>query len=84
MASSPRHPASDPAPVVVGERSSNPFSQNIVQLTQAEHIELKWNANYWKRQHEHLKKQNAELKQELELAHAEIRDLKQRLYGKKS
>jgi transposase len=84
MASSPRHPASAPTPVVVGERSSDPFSQNIVQLTQAEHIELKWNANYWKRQHEHLKKQNAELKQELESAHAEIRDLKQRLYGKKS
>jgi transposase len=69
---------------VTGEIATTPFSQNIVQLTQAEHIELKWQGNYWKRQHEHLKRQNEELKQELESAHAKIRDLKQRLYGKKS
>jgi hypothetical protein len=63
---------------VTGELASQPFSQNIVQLTQAEHIELRWNGNYWKRQHEHLKEQNEELKQALELTHAKIRDLEQR------
>ena len=84
MTSSTRHPATATSPVVTGELASQPFSQNIVQLTQAEHIELKWNGNYWKRQHEHLKKQNEELKQALELTHAKIRDLEQRLYGKKS
>ena len=84
MTISTRHPAAATPPAVTGEPASNPFSQNIVQLTQAEHIELKWNGNYWKHQHEHLKKQNEELKQALELAHAKIRDLKQRLYGKKS
>ena len=84
MKSSTRHPATATSPVVTGELASQPFSQNIVQLTQAEHIELRWNGNYWKRQHEHLKKQNEELKQALELTHAKIRDLEQRLYGKKS
>ncbi len=60
------------------------FSENIVQLTQAEHIELKWNGTYWKAQHEQLKKKHEALKQEIESAHAKIRDLKQRLYGKKN
>jgi transposase len=72
------------APEVSGEFIPNPFSQKIVQLTQAEHIELKWQGNYWKSQHERLKKQHEELKQALELAHAKIRDLEQRLYGKKT
>jgi transposase len=67
-----------------GELVAHPFSRNIVQLTQAEHIELKWQGNYWKRQHAQLKKRYEEQKQELELVHAKIRDLEQRLYGKKS
>jgi transposase len=70
--------------VVAGECIVHPFSRNIVQLTQAEHIELKWQGNYWKRQHGHLREQNEGLKQELALAHAKVRDLEQRLYGKKS
>jgi len=84
MTSPTGHPATATPPVVTGELASNPFSQNIIQLTQAEHIELKWQGNYWKRQHAHQKKQNEGLKQELALAQAKIRDLKQRLYGKKS
>jgi transposase len=74
-----------PTPVAVfGEHALTPFSLNLVELTQAEHIELKWQGHYWKRQHARLKKQSEGLKQELELAHASIRDLKQRLYGRKS
>ncbi len=76
--------AVSPPRVVTGERAPPPFSRNIVQLTQAEHIELKWQGNYWKAQHAQLKTQHEELKQALELAHAKIRDLEQRLYGKKS
>lgn len=72
------------SPVASAEPGLHPFSKNIVQLTQAEHIELKWQGNYWKRQHAHLKEQNEALKQKLSLADAKIRDLKQRLYGKKS
>ena len=84
MTSLARHQATATPPAVGGEITTTPFSQNIVQLTQAEHIELKWQGRYWKSQHAQLKKQNEELKQELALAHAKIRDLKQRLYGKKS
>ena len=74
---------SDPA-VATAEISSNLFSQKIVHLTQAEHIELKWQGNYWKSQHAQLKKQNENLQQEIEWAQAKIRDLNQRLYGKQS
>lgn len=84
MESPARHLLDPLAPEIYGELGTNPFSQNIVQLTQAEHIELKWQGNYWKRQYAQLKERHEELKQELELAHAKIRDLEQRLYGKKS
>ncbi|MEE9530821.1 MAG: IS66 family transposase [Syntrophobacteria bacterium] len=79
-----QYPITAAPPVAAVDFASTPFSKNIVQLTQAEYIELKWQGNYWKRQHGHLKKQNEALKQELALAHAKNRDLKQRLYGKKS
>ncbi len=82
MTSPAQHQATATLSAVTGEIASTPFSQNIIQLTQAEHIDLKWQANYWKSQHGHLRKQNEELKQELAFAHAKIRDLKQRLYGK--
>ena len=60
------------------------FSHKRIELTQAEHIELKWQGSYWKAQHGVLKEKNAALEKSLALAQAEIRDLKQRLYGKKS
>ncbi len=62
----------------------SPFSQKTIQLTQEEHIKLKWDANYWQGLHKQLKQKNQTLIQELETANATIRDLKQRLYGKKS
>jgi len=61
-----------------------PFAQRTVVLTQAEHIELKHQRNYWQAQHERLQQKYATLQQELDAAQAMIRDLKQRLYGKKS
>jgi transposase len=93
-------------PIATGEIQPFPFSQNIVQLTQEEHIQLKWEVNYWKAQHAQLKEkleaQHEQLKEEFEARHthlnkkhkalqrkldaatARIRDLKQRLFGKKS
>jgi transposase len=64
--------------------SAAPFSQNIVQLTQAEHIELKHASGYWKHQHAHLKNKYDQLQHELDVAQAKIKDLNHRLYGKKS
>ena len=66
------------------ELVSSPFSLKRVQLTQAEHIELKSQANYWKGLHAQQKKLIEELKRDLEQAHATIKDLNQRLYGKKT
>jgi transposase len=70
-------------PIISGEKGT-PFSQEIVQLTKQEFIQLKWDSRYWRRQHDRAIAREAALKQQLELAQAEIRDLKQRLYGKRS
>lgn len=70
--------------VEVEKGPSTPFSQKTVHLTQEELIELTWGNNYWKSQHAKLKAQNEDLKEKLEQANAKIRDLNQRLYGKKS
>ncbi len=84
MESSAQHPMAVIPTVVTGEFLPAPFAAKIVQLTQAEHIQLKWDGSYWKAQYEQVKKKNEVLQQDFELAQAKIRDLKQRLYGKKS
>jgi len=56
----------------------------IVTLTKQEHIELKWQGEYWKAQHARSLAREEVLKEELKQRDATIRDLKQRLYGKKS
>jgi len=65
-------------------QSCSPFSRKSVCITQKEYIQLKWNGNYWEAQHKQLKQKQHVLEQELAIARARIRDLKQRLYGKKS
>ena len=61
-----------------------PFVDKQIWLSQAEFIQLKWDANYWKAQHDRSCAREAALKMELANKEAKIRDLKQRLYGKKS
>jgi hypothetical protein len=56
----------------------------IVLLTQKEHDDLKWHGSYWKVQHSRALKRELALKDELQQAKAEIINLKQRLFGKKS
>lgn len=70
-------------PVASGKKGA-PFSQAIVQLTKQAYIQLKWDSRYWRRQHDRAIAREASVKQELDRAQAEIRDLKQRLYGKRS
>src|SRR5712691_7697801 len=64
--------------------SATPFSQQTVVLTKQAYIQLKWEAHYWRRQHERLLEREAALKAEVETLQATIRDLNQRLYGAKS
>ena len=79
----------NPLPIIpphqpaVFRKEGTPFSKAIVSLTKQEYIQLKWDGRYWKRQHDRAVVRAAAFKQELELAQARIRDLEQRLYGKR-
>jgi transposase len=55
-----------------------------VVLTKQDYIALKWEANYWRAQHARLVQREAALKAQVEALEAQLRDLTQRLYGKKS
>src|SRR5262244_1063304 len=66
------------------EGRATPFSQQTVVLTKQAYIQLKWEAHYWRKQHERLVEREAALKAEVEALQATIRDLSQRLYGAKS
>ena len=68
----------------VSEAGGTPFSREKVTLTKEEHIQLKWAAAYWKKQHDRAQQRIAELEKALEAERAKNRDLTQRLYGKKS
>ena len=62
----------------------NPFSQQLVTITKAEHIDLIHRAKYWEAQHAQLKKKCARLEEENQRKDARIRDLNNRVFGKKS
>ncbi|MCP4289640.1 MAG: hypothetical protein GY792_35335, partial [Gammaproteobacteria bacterium] len=53
-------------------------------ITKQKHIDLIWREGYWKTQHARAKSQIGELKQENILKDAKIKDLQNRLFGKKS
>jgi transposase len=55
-----------------------------ITLTQKELTRLKWEGSYWKAQHQRACEREEHLKQELAQREAQIRDLQQRLFGKKS
>ena len=65
-------------------KHATPFSQQTVVLTKQDYIALKWEANYWRAQHARLVQREAALKAQVEALEAQLRDLTQRLYGKKS
>jgi transposase len=65
-------------------KHATPFSQQTVVLTKQDYITLKWEANYWRAQHARLVQREAALKAQVEALEAQLRDLTQRLYGKKS
>src|SRR5712692_7895846 len=65
-------------------KDATPFSQQTVVLTKQAYVALKWEANYWRAQHARLVQREAALKAQVEALEAQLRDLTQRLYGKKS
>lgn len=76
--------ASDNLPVDDGKEKTSPFSHETVLLTKREYIQLKWEANYWSSQHTQIVEREMILKREVEHWKAQVLDLKQRLYGKRS
>ena len=68
----------------IGTERETPFSRQHVWLSKQEHIELKSQIAFWKAQHARALERGKALEKELEEARAEIRDLRQRLYGRKS
>ena len=76
---------SAPAELPSGSASEvAPFARQTVELTKQAYIQLKWAASYWQAQYDRATVREATLKQEVTAQAAQIRDLTQRLYGKKS
>jgi hypothetical protein len=69
-------------PSLVSEEA--PVAQQHVWLIKQEHIQLKSDFAFWKAQHRRSVEREKALQKELEEARAEIWDLRQRLYGRKS
>jgi transposase len=67
---------------------SNPvgfdFYSEYVTIPKVEHIQLRWESQYWKSQHNRSLEREHSLKEENENLCAQVRDLKQRLYGRKT
>ena len=63
---------------------TKPFANQTVVLTKQAHIELIWSSNRWKSLHQRACEHVADLEKQLAHEKAKVRDLTQRLYGKKS
>ena len=63
---------------------TSPFSQKWVRITKAEHIALIHRANYWEAQYAQLKRKFDRAEAENQRQDAKIKDLQNRLFGKKS
>ena len=57
---------------------------NLVSITQKDLTRLKWEGHYWKSQYQRACEREARLEEEIEQKEALIRDLRRRLFGKKS
>ena len=63
---------------------ASPFSQQWVRITKEEHIALTHRANYWQGQYAQLKQKFDRSEAESQRKDAKIKDLQNRLFGKKS
>jgi transposase len=70
--------------LALDEGRPSPFSQQWVTITKQEHIDLTCRASYWEAQHARAKSEIEKLRQEAVLKDAKIKDLQNRLFGKKS
>lgn len=66
------------------QRDDRPFANEAVALSKLDYIELKARCHSYKALFERALERKAGLKRELETERAKVRDLNQRLYGRKS
>ena len=72
------------APPIAEQCDDLPFAREMVVLSKLDYIDLKSQRNFFKTQHERALAREVELKLQLEQERAKVRDLNQRLYGRKS
>lgn len=87
MEGTPHHSATvgrHQLPACRDEGQAPPFAEQWITITKQEHIELTARARYWEAQHARGKIQIEALKQEILVKDAKIKDLQNRLFGKKS
>ena len=75
---------SNPSPLCLDRVSVAPFAREWITITKQQYIELEAQAHYWQSLHSRAKARIEELEQELLLKDAKIKDLQNRLFGKKS
>lgn len=63
---------------------ASPFAREWVTISKQEHIALTHRANYWEAQYAQLKRKFAKQEEESQRKDAKIKDLQNRLFGKKS
>jgi transposase len=56
----------------------------MVTISKEEHIRLRWEAAYWHGQHQQGLRREVVLKEKIETLEARVRDLRQRLFGRKT
>jgi transposase len=66
------------------QRDDRPFANEVLVLSKLDYIELKARCNSYKALFERALEREADLKRELDQERAKVRDLNQRLYGRKS
>ena len=83
-----RNPSPPPEPhrslACLDAGQSSPFSREWVTITKQERIDLTARASYWEAQHARAKSEIEKLRQEAIFKDAKIKDLQNRLFGKKS
>ena len=72
------------SPPLAEQCEDSPFARETVVLSKRDYIELNAQLNFYKAQHERALAREAALNKQLEQERARVRDLKQRLFGRKS
>ena len=66
------------------ETAGSPFAQIMVTISKQESVPLKWDAQYWQKPHQRALSRETALKGQIERLCAQVRDLRQRVFGRKT